>query len=203
MNEDVLKNLPTQDLLSKKYNYQEAETEYLDSKLNEFKDGKFSYQDLYEIMLWKNNRFPTTKDGKRIDSNRDILEIINKLAKVEPNNIDEEDCKKQIKELMSVKQFELPMISTILSFVNPDVFQIIDRRTNRIVMGDSKKYRKNYSSKPEEYYFKYLNKLRTFSKVDFSKAGRIFYQLDIELGNKLDEDKPDSEKIKQLQKFYK
>lgn len=199
MNKDILKNPPTQEELLNEYHYQPAETEYLDLKVNEFRKGDFSYQDLYEIMLWKTDRFPTLEGELLSDK---ILEVIKKLASVDNNSINENFCKEQIKILLAVNGFKLPMISTILSFVNPTVFQIIDKRTNRIVMGDSKEYIQNYSSKPEEYYFKYLNKLRTFSKIDFSKAGRIFYQLDIELGNKLD-DKPDSEKIRKLQESYK
>ena len=93
------------------------------------------------------------------------------------------------------------MVSTILSFVNPKVFQIIDIRTNRIVMGDSAEYDVNYTNEPVKYYFAYLKKLKTFN-IEFTMAGRAFYQLDKDVGHGAD-DKPNPDKIKEIQKKYK
>ena len=54
---------------------------------------------------------------------------------------------------------------------------------------------------PVKYYFNYLKKLRTFN-IEFSKAGRAFYQLDKDLGHDLNVVlSPD--KIKEIQKKYK
>ena len=46
-----------------------------------------------------------------------------------------------------------------------------------------------------------VDSIRTFN-IEFSKAGRAFYQLDIENKNKLN-DKPNPDKIKEIQKKYK
>lgn len=185
-----------QDELMEKYNYIPEVTKMLDFKKEYFQKGNFELIDLYSIMLWKLNRFPT-KDGNPLE--KDTLDIIKYLAKVTDITKEVED---KITQLLKIKQFELPMLSTILSFVNPDVFQIIDKRTNRMVMGESNEYRKNYSNTPAAYYSKYLHKLRTFTKIDFNIAGRAFYQLDIKLKNKLN-DVPDKNKIKDIQEKYK
>ena len=184
----------TKDLMDK-YKYIPEVTEYLDGKLSEFKKGNFDLLDLYSIILWKLNRFPT-KDGHILGE--DTLAIIKELANVTELN---DDAAAKIKELIKIKQFKLPMVSTILSFVNPEVFQIIDKRTNRIVMGDSTEYNVNYTKGPVKYYFAYLKKLKTFN-IEFTKAGRAFYQLDINNKNKIN-DKPNPDEIKEIQKKYK
>ena len=181
--------------LMDKYKYIPEVTEYLDGKLSEFKKGNFDLLDLYSIILWKVNRFPT-KDGHILGE--DTLAIIKELANVTELN---DDAAAKIKELIKIKQFKLPMVSTILSFVNPKVFQIIDKRTNRIAMGDSTEYNVNYTKEPVKYYFNYLKKLRTFN-IEFSKAGRAFYQLDKDLGHDLNVVLSPDE-IKEIQKKYK
>lgn len=181
--------------LMDKYKYIPEVTEYLDGKLSEFKKGNFDLLDLYSIILWKVNRFPT-KDGHILEE--DTLSIIKELANVTELN---DDVEAKIKELIKIKQFKLPMVSTILSFVNPEVFQIIDKRTNRIVMGDSTEYKVSYTKEPVKYYFNYLKKLRIFN-IEFSKAGRAFYQLDKDLGHDLNVVLSPDE-IKEIQKKYK
>ena len=181
--------------LMDKYKYIPEVTEYLDGKLSEFKKGNFDLLDLYSIILWKINRFPT-KDGHVLGE--DTLSIIKELANVTELN---DDVEAKIKELLKIKQLKLPVLSTILSFINPEVFQIIDKRTNRIVMGDSTEYKVSYTKEPVKYYFAYLKKLKTLN-IEFTVAGRAFYQLDIENKHKLN-DKPNPDKIKEIQKKYK
>jgi hypothetical protein len=178
-----------------KYKYIPEVTEYLDGKLSEFKKGNFDLLDLYSIILWKINRFPT-KDGHILGE--DTLSIIKELANVTELN---DDVEAKIKELLKINQIKLPMVSTILSFVNPKVFQIIDKRTNRIVMGDSAEYKVSYTKEPVKYYFAYLKKLETLG-IEFTIAGRVFYQLDKDVGHALN-DKPDQDEIKEIQKKYK
>lgn len=185
-----------QDELMEKYKYLPEVTKLLDSKKEYFQNGNFELIDLYSIMLWKLNRFPT-KDGNPLEN--ETLNIIKYLAKVTSITTEVEE---KISQLLDVSQFKLPMVSTILSFVNPDVFQIIDKRTNRIVMGNSSEYSANYCSHSVSYYVKYLDKLRTFSKIDFNIAGRAFYQLDIECKNKLDS-KPVKSDIEKNQGKYR
>ena len=181
--------------LMDKYKYIPEVTEYLDGKLSEFKKGNFDLLDLYSIILWKVNRFPT-KDGHILEE--DTLSIIKELANVTELN---DDVEAKIKELLKRNQIKLSMVSTILSFINPEVFQIIDKRTNRIVMGDSIEYKVSYTKEPVKYYFAYLKKLKTLN-IEFTVAGRAFYQLDKDVEHALDV-KPDPDKIKEIQKKYK
>ena len=181
--------------LMDKYKYIPEVTEYLDGKLSEFKKGNFDLLDLYSIILWKINRFPT-KDGHVLGE--DTLSIIKELANVTELN---DDVEAKIKELLKRNQIKLSMVSTILSFVNPEVFQIIDIRTNRIVMGDSAEYDVDYTKEPVKYYFAYLKKLKTL-KIEFTVAGRAFYQLDKDLGHDLNVVLSPDE-IKEIQKKYK
>jgi len=158
------------------YSYNPAVTEYLDSRREKFAKGNFSFEDLFAIMLWKIDRIPT-KDGKLLDEK--ILEDFKKLAAVSGIEGNEDFVEEALNSLLQINQFEIPMVSTILSFLNPDVFQIIDIRTNRIIMGNqkSKGYKKTYGKNPARYYIDYLKELRHY-QVPFEIAVRFFYQLD-------------------------
>lgn len=169
---------------------------------NKFKKKKnITVSDIYEIMLWKLSRFPNY-DKKPID--KKITDIFDELKECKSitTNQDKEFVKEKIKELLKVKGFKLPMISTILFFINPDVFQIIDKRVNRIVMGNNKDYSKNFKNNSVEYYLEYLEKLHELEEEKFSKSGQIFYQLDKEKGFKLDSEL-NPEEIKKIQNEYK
>jgi hypothetical protein len=84
------------------------------------------------------------------------------------------------------------MASTILRFLNPKTFQIIDDRAYRVLLPREAKYpskpnklTETYVTTSIEVYFKYLDELHKVSsrKLPFHMADRILYQLDIELGN--------------------
>lgn len=131
----------------------------------------------------------------------DIFDELKECKSITTNQ-DKEFVKEKIEELLKVKGFKLPMISTILFFINPDVFQIIDKRVNRIVMGNNKDYSKNFKNNSVEYYLEYLEKLHELEEEKFSKSGQIFYQLDKEKGFKLDSEL-NPEEIKKIQNEYK
>lgn len=168
---------------------------------DKFKDKKnITESDIYEIMLWKLSRFPNY-DEKPVG--KEITDIFDKLKKCESiNNQNKKFIKEDIEKLLKVKGFQLPIISTILFFINPDVFQIIDIRANRIVMGNSSEYSKDYKNNSVDYYLKYLEKLHELEEEKFSKSGQIFYQLDKEAGFKLDSE-PNPEEIEKIQNEYK
>lgn len=173
-------------------------TESLESKLSEKEN--ITEADIHEVMLWKLSRFPNY-DGKPINGN--IISIFNQLKTIKSiTKKNEECCKDKIKTLLDVKGFQLPMVSTILFFINPEVFQIIDKRANRIVMGNSNEYSENFKNNSVDYYLKYLEKLHELEEENFSKSGQIFYQLDKEAGFKLDT-KPKPEEIEKIQNEYK
>ncbi|MCB1676005.1 MAG: hypothetical protein KDI01_06925 [Halioglobus sp.] len=86
------------------------------------------------------------------------------------------------------------MASTILRFLNPRVFQIIDDRAYRVLLPGREKYptkpariTDGYVKKSVAIYFDYLNELWGIAsdKLPFENADRILYQLDITLGNNI------------------
>ena len=89
------------------------------------------------------------------------------------------------------------MASTILRFLNPRIFQIIDARAYSVLLPDKPKYptkpRKitnTYIEKSISIYFEYLERICEISKSSpenflFEEADRILYQLHIELGKKI------------------
>lgn len=96
--------------------------------------------------------------------------------------------------MLKSPEIALPMASTILRFLNPSVFQIIDDRVYRIVRPKKPKYpakpqkvNERYLTSSSEIYFEYLDELhkRSSAKLPFEKADRILYELDIKLGNKI------------------
>lgn len=168
---------------------------------DKFKNKKnITESDIHEIMLWKLSRFP---NYNKKPIGKEITDIFDELKKYKSiNNENKESCKEKIETLLKVKGFRLPMISTILFFINPDVFQIIDKRANRIAMGNSNDYSKNFKNDSVDYYLKYLEKLHELEEENFSESGQIFYQLDKELGFTLDSE-PKPEEIEKIQSEYK
>ena len=132
---------------------------------------------LHKIVLWKLDRYP------EINSN-----TIKQIESLKTKNLSKDkdvECAKHL--IMDVSGFRLPMISTILRFRNPKVFQIIDQRAYRAVYG--KKYRESSNhAKAADLYFDYLKKIRALAlekRVNFEDMDRILYQFDHEENNKL------------------
>lgn len=146
-----------------KYKYQEKLTDELDGN----KDG-FTECHFLKIMLWKLNRYPEIQS--------DTIRILNKLKK----SYTEESAKLCLAHLLQIKGCDLPMASTILRFLMPEKFQIIDQRAYRILYGEELKM-STLKDKKIEIYFKYLFKLREETirfNISFEKADRLLYSLD-------------------------
>jgi len=162
------------------YNYQPILTEKLDKLIvNDFDIAK-----LHEIILWKTNRYPEI-DGDLINEVKKLSTLINGEHK---------KSKETIHKLLKTKGIALPMASTILRFINPNVFQIIDDRAYRVLFSSAKQYPSKpikitdrYLNKSTSIYFEYIDKINsiTSKKLPFHLADRILYQLDIKLGNKI------------------
>ncbi|WP_115947096.1 hypothetical protein [Ectopseudomonas oleovorans] len=168
--------------LLKEYKYQPELTKKLDgldlTQLNE--------QTLLEIVLWKLNRYP------QLDSS--LLDELKALGPLKAKH--HREAKNVLGKLLLSPGVRLPMASTILRFVNPDVFQIIDDRAFRMLRPG----RKNYPDKPvgetslaayveisSTIYFDYLDAMHEVAsdRLPFRDADRILYQLDIKRGNKI------------------
>ncbi len=146
----------------KHYNYQPELTEKLDKM-----EGSFSQEMINEIVLWKVNRYVKMTD--------ETLLMLNKIDRL---NNDEE--KELFTMMLNTDGIDIPMMSTILRFRNPERYQIIDQRAYRVLYGEE--YHKPTAiDKKIELYCAYLKELRAFckrNKIPFSKADRIMYEFD-------------------------
>ena len=120
------------------------------------------------------------------------MEELKEMAKLNPK--EHSKAKETLEKLLPSPGIALPMASTILRFLNPKVFQIIDDRAYRVLLPNNTKYQakpskitNNYIKKTIDIYFEYLDKLHEIAseKLPFEKADRILYQLDILLENKI------------------
>ncbi len=150
----------------------------LTKKLDDLNSNNLSRETLYEIILWKLNRFP------RIDDK--LLDDLKKIKKIEPTK--HREAKELLHRLLQCPGIALPMASTILRFINPKTFQIIDDRVFRTVYKKTKAWNPNkpatvnekFLEKSANIYFEYLDELHKLSceKLLFINSDRILYELD-------------------------
>lgn len=162
------------------YNYQRE----LTVKLDALKPEDLDVKTFYEIVLWKLNRFPSIQD--------DLLDELKKVGTLKPTQ--HREAKSVLHGMLKSPGIALPMASTILRFLNPSAFQIIDDRVYRVIYPGKAKYpakpqkvNERYLITSSDIYFEYLDELHKISsaKLPFEKADRILYELDIKLGNKI------------------
>ncbi len=155
------------------FDYQPDLTEILDS----YKSG-FTQRIINEIVLWKVNRYVNT------DTSSNWLEDLNAFMYF--TEIEEEELRKFLKLVLDgVKGVRLAMASTFLRFRNPDVYQIIDERMFRVVMGKENPGKKlsSYTTVDSQInlYVNYLNKLKILCKeksINYQQSDRVLYQFD-------------------------
>jgi hypothetical protein len=164
------------------YNYQPE----LTKKLDNLKVEDFGREVLYEIVLWKLSRFPHVEEN--------LFEELKGVAKLKPK--EHEKARDLIGKLLRSPGIALPMASTILRFLNPSAFQIIDDRAYRVLLPGNTKYPTKPVKMSERYvktsidiYFEYLDELHRIASeaLPFESADRILYKLDILLGNGIGE----------------
>lgn len=170
--------------LLNEYNYHPS----LTKKLDDLNVESFNKEILYEIVLWKLSRFPYIEPT--------LMEDLKSVAKLKPK--EHKGAKEALEKLLRSSGVALPMASTILRFLNPKVFQIIDDRAYRVLLPGEAKYPSKPAKITDRYiktsiniYFNYLDELHKVTseseKLPFEQADRILYQLDIRLGNSIGE----------------
>ena len=119
--------------------------------------------------------------------NDDIVRQISELKVLKAG--EHRKSKKELSTLLELNGVDLPMASTILRFINPEVFQIIDRHAYRAVY--EKKY-PLYTSTPTErklsVYFDYIDeliKLCALKALAFATIDRLLYIFDKKNNGKL------------------
>jgi hypothetical protein len=154
------------------FDYQKGLTQKLDNSIDVINQNVIN-----EIVLWKVNRYA--------EFNESILNALNS-NKLKSKEINIEYTGKVLNELLYQKGVQLPMASTILRFINLNVYQIIDQRVYRILYkGKSLKLKSvnNHKNNKEqiEIYLQYLIDLRSLSEIlliPFKYADRILYKFD-------------------------
>ena len=171
----------------KPFDYSEA-TEELDFLCHH----DLTKEDLYKITLWKVNRFPIITD--------DIIVKLNSLRTLK--TLDEEKTREVLHDLLRIKGVRLPMASTYLRFLNPDVYQIIDVRAYRAAFNYTEQpdYTKADNNECIDIYLNYLKKLKTISVkgyhgffVGYENLDRFLYDVDKCSGYSLSENPRHSE----------
>ena len=162
------------------YTYQPT----LTRKLDALDPGGLTTGLLHEIVLWKLNRYPAVSE--------DLILQLRTVGAVRPR--EHRKSKAILTQLLQSQGIALAMASTVLRFLNPAAFQIIDDRAFRIVCPGERKYPTKpakindmYLDNCAEIYFDYLDKLHALAsdRLPFSSADRILYMLDIKLGNRI------------------
>lgn len=154
----------------KRYKYQPDLTPRLDA----LPDEPFSQQTVYEIVLWKLNRYVRIPEAVR--------ESLHGLRTLRQN--EHRKSEPVLLNLLECDGVDLPMASTFLRFQNAVAFQIIDKRAYRTVFGE--RYRVYPATPPHRkvsVYFKYLDsliELAEYHRVPFSVLDRILYVFDKE-----------------------
>ncbi len=139
---------PKKDKLDFPYNYNLEEKNALKELFSEIRNNnKLSINDLRRVALWKINRVLNIPDN--------VIQNLDKLAKSKKLSIDDSNTKKVISELLDCQGVNVPMASTILKFLRPDIFPILDVRANRALTG---KTIQNYEY-DLDVYLKYAKKI--------------------------------------------
>ncbi|MDO9154127.1 MAG: hypothetical protein Q7U47_10575 [Paludibacter sp.] len=151
------------------YKYQPEQTEALD-----LIDTDFNQEIINQIVLWKVNRYAP------IDV--ETMKLINRISKKD-TEIDIALLGEIFLHLLhySQKGIRLAMVSTILRFKNPKVYQIIDQRVYRFLFGKELKYDLKDINMQICLYTDYLDKMKEACQlynVEFENADRVFFAMD-------------------------
>lgn len=144
--------------------------------IDKYNETSRDIHDLRRVSLWKLNRILEVSD--------DIIEGLRKLASLRTIEINSEPIKKIINELVSSDGIGFPMASSILKFIRPDIFPIIDVRAYRALTG-----KKLYSSQYNiELYVNYVEQLREYAdklNMPLSDMDEQLYEFDKEHNGKI------------------
>jgi hypothetical protein len=157
-----------------KFSYNDKETEALHKLLN--KDDSISVDKLRRASLWKLNRV--------LDIPETTINKLQKLVDKKELSIHDEAIEEIIDELLTCSGVGMPMASTFLKFLRPDVFPIIDVRAYRAIFG--KKI--NYSSYTYKVYREYVEKIYEIQErtnLDLAAIDEQLYSFDKEHNGKI------------------
>lgn len=136
---------PKEDKLNFKFEYNLDETQKLRDKFSS--RDKITIDDLRRVALWKINRV--------LDVPEDLLENLNELALRDDLKYNDDFSRDIINSLVKCRGVGFPMVSSILKFIRPDIYPIIDVRAYRALYGKGI----TYSGYNVDIYFDYISKV--------------------------------------------
>lgn len=154
---------PDIDILDYEFTYNINEKIELNEIFNN--NPTIEINDLRRISLWKLNRVLEIPDN--------ILKKLQYLADLDEIDISDSFVKEILDDLVESKGVGYPMASTILKFIKPNVFPIIDVRAYRALTG-VKPDKHTYSY---DGYIKYAKQLKVLS----DSINKPFYEMDEQL----------------------
>ena len=126
-------------------------------------------EDLRSIAMWKLNRV--------IDVSEDVIKKLQSLSSIDNLSTNDSLVEEVINGLLESRGIGLPMASTILKFLRPEVFPIIDVRAFRSLYGVKPKS-KDYTY---EGYVKYVNDITKLVNNKKHKLNLKLNQVDEQL----------------------
>ena len=151
----------------------------LTKRLDDLEPTSIDQSVINEIVLWKVDRY--------VRLNNENIDQLKKLTVLKAG--EHKKSNDVLKALLDVNGVDLPMASTILRFINPKVFQIIDRHAYRAVYGE--KYPLHQATPAEKkisLYHDYISDLIDLCRskgIAFTTIDRLLYIFDKKNNGKL------------------
>ena len=159
------------DTLDLLYNYNPEETKSLTEAANG--NIQIDLNLLRRIALWKLDRVLDVPDK--------TIQQLQTIAKKDDLRVDSAETRSLIGELIDCPGIGLPMASTILKFLRPDVFPIIDVRACRALYGKKVYFNQRSDERNIELYISYAAEIRRISdnlKRPLREIDEQLYQFD-------------------------
>lgn len=155
------------DNLDYNFDYNPGETEFLKTNIKNKKD--INIEDLRRISLWKLNRV--------LEVSEEVISNLQKIATAENITIETSLVTETIKNLTKSSGIGFPMASSILKFLRPDIFPIIDVRAYRALYG-KKIGSSQYSIERYIDYVKKINEIAEKKGIELKKVDEQLYCFD-------------------------
>ena len=162
------------DALDYSFSYNTDETAALHQLMNEA--STITIDHLRRISLWKLNRVMHVSDA--------LLQKLLQLSQNKTLHIDDAIAREVIEDLSESQGIGFPMASSILKFIRPDVFPIIDVRAYRALHG-RKIYYASYTYEKYIEYAKQLIEIAALKKIPLKEVDEQLYCFDVENNGKI------------------
>ena len=153
------------------FDYNLEEKENIKNKLN---GQSLSINEIRQIALWKYNRIINIDD--------EILQNLTNILSEKDITVSCSLVKNIIAELLKSQGVGMPLASTILKFLRPDIFPIIDVRAYRALF-DKKK--RNFKYEDYENYCNKIYEIKEKTGIRLSDIDEKLYEFDKEYNGKI------------------